>query len=176
MKVFAEHLFTYPDAVAYWTLDETEGDMAYASVGDYDGTLIGGPVWQPDSGIEAGALQLDGIDDYVSTDYVLDPADGAFSVFAWIKGGAPNQVVISQTDHENWLLADSSGGNLMTELKGTTSRGAAVLLSKTTITDGNWHRIGFVWNGSNRILLSSQRLGIFDPDASQNKHHVVLNS
>ena len=39
----------------------------------------------------------------------------------------------------------------MTELKGT-SRNAADLLSQTVITDGNWHRIGFVWDGSQRML------------------------
>ncbi len=39
----------------------------------------------------------------------------------------------------------------MTELKGT-GRGAAELLSKTIITDGDWHRIGFVWDGSHRTL------------------------
>ena len=39
----------------------------------------------------------------------------------------------------------------MTELKGS-GRGAAALLSPTAIADGNWHRVGFVWDGSNRIL------------------------
>lgn len=39
----------------------------------------------------------------------------------------------------------------MTELKGS-SRGAAALVSQTATADGNWHRIGFVWDGSNRIL------------------------
>jgi len=28
----------------------------------------------------------DGIDDYMSTAFVLDPSDGAFSTVAWIKG------------------------------------------------------------------------------------------
>ena len=36
---------------------------------------LGGPVWQPDSGIVAGALQFDGIDDYVDTDFDLKLAD-----------------------------------------------------------------------------------------------------
>jgi hypothetical protein len=39
----------------------------------------------------------------------------------------------------------------MTELKGT-GRGAAILTSQTIITDGDWHRIGLVWDGSNRTL------------------------
>ena len=39
----------------------------------------------------------------------------------------------------------------MTELKGS-GRGAAALPSQTVITDGNWHRVGLVWDGSHRKL------------------------
>ncbi|MEJ2702369.1 MAG: S8 family serine peptidase [Sedimentisphaerales bacterium] len=137
--------------IAYWKLDETEGDIAYDSAGTNGGTVYGDPAWQPDSGMIDGALQFDGVDDYISTNPALNPADGSFSIFTWIKGGTPGQVIISQTDGANWLLADPSGGQLMTELKGS-GRGAAALLSKTTVTDGNWHRVGFVWDGSDRTL------------------------
>jgi len=101
----------------------------------------------------AGALQLNGTEGYVSTEFVLDPGDGAFSVFAWIKGGAPGQVIISQADGINWLCADASEGNLMTELR-YVSRGdsGAPLVSQTPITDDVWHRMGLSWDGTNRIL------------------------
>jgi len=139
--------------IAHWKLDEMEGNIAQDSAGEHDGTLYGDPAWQPEGGMVDGALELDGIGDYVSAPFVLNPADGKFSVFAWIKGGAPGQVVISQTElgGANWLLADSSEGNLMTELKAL-GRGAAALLSQTVITDGNWHRVGFVWDGSHKTL------------------------
>ena len=75
-------MFTYPGAVAYWKLDETEGDIAHDCVADCNGTLIGDPAWQTEGGMVAGALQFDGIDDYISTDYVLNPEEGAFSAFA----------------------------------------------------------------------------------------------
>ena len=39
----------------------------------------------------------------------------------------------------------------MTELKGP-GRSTVPMLSQTTITDGNWHRIGLVWDGSHRTL------------------------
>jgi hypothetical protein len=148
--VLAKHLFEEPRLIAYWMLDETEGDIAYDSVGGYNGTLVGGPTWEYDAGMVAGALQFDGIDDYISTDFVLDPSWGAFSVFAWIKGGAPGQVAISQQSMANWLALDVEG-NLMTELK-CTGRSAGPLYSETVITDGQWHRIGLVWDGSNRTL------------------------
>ena len=149
--VLAEHFFTYPGCLLYLKLDETEGDVAYDSHGNYHGTLIGGPVWQPEEGMVDGALQLDGIDDYISTQFVMNPADGAFSIFVWIKGGAPGQVVLSQKGGVNWLCTDAGEGHLMTELQGF-GRSAAALLSQTIITDGSWHRIGLIWDGSQRTL------------------------
>ncbi|MHC4175396.1 MAG: Kelch repeat-containing protein [Planctomycetota bacterium] len=152
--VLAEHLFTYPGAVAYWKLDETEGSSAHDSAGDNDGTVNGNPLWQPTGGQIDGALQFDGINDYVSTSFILDPADGVFSVFAWVKDAAPGQVIISQTGGANWLLADPSEGKLQTSLL-RPAGGRIVpqpLISEIIITDGNWHRVGFVWDSSDRIL------------------------
>jgi len=139
--------------LAYWKLDETEGTIAKDSVSDKDGTLNGNPVWKPTSGKVNGALQLDGVDEYVSTPFVLNPAAGAFSVFAWVKGGAPGQVIISQTAGANWLLANPSAGKLMTSLTRPPGRVAPPpLVSEFVITDGNWHLVGLVWDGANRVL------------------------
>ena len=98
-----------------------------------------------------GAIQLDGVDDCVIIGSIPNPTEGSFSVFAWVKGGAPGQVVLSQIGVANWLLADPSEGDMMTELK-SHGRAGHPMLSQTNITDANWHRIGFVWDGSNRTL------------------------
>ena len=159
--ILAEHLFEeiLPDElIAYWTLDETEGDVTYNSTGYNHGILSGNPTLQPDSGQVAGALELDGIDDYISTDFILDPSLGAFSVLVWVKGGAPGQVIISQSDGtgtgNTWLGLDVSGGNLMTGLVPPSVGWVAKkpLVSESIISDGQWHNIGFVWDGSYRIL------------------------
>jgi hypothetical protein len=149
-----------PTLIAYWALDEMEGTVAHDSSGDNDANIIGDPVWQPDGGIVDGALQLDGVDDYVLTGFVLNPVDGQISVFAWIKGGAPEHVIISQSDGfgtgETWLGMDALGGNLMTGLV-PPPLGRFIpqpLDSQTVITDGQWHHIGLVWDGSYRILYA----------------------
>jgi len=150
VAVLAEHWLEGAGPFAHWKLDETEGATACDSVGDYDATVHGDAVWQPADGQTAGALEFDGIDDYVSTEFVLDPADTAFSVFLWMKGGAAGQVILSQIGAANWLMADAEG-KLMTELKDT-GRFGRPLFSQTVVTDGQWHRLGLTWNGSNRVL------------------------
>jgi hypothetical protein len=155
LVLLAEHLFEEvkdPTLIAHWPLDESQGAVAHDSAADFDGTLTGGPVWQPDGGMVAGALQFDGIDDYVSTDFVLNPTDGKFSVVTWVKGGAPGQAVLSQTDSANWLCTNSVEGYLMAELKAYGRGAAGPLLSQAVITDGEWHRIVLVWDDSYRRL------------------------
>ncbi len=148
----------YSPLIAHWALDETEGDIAHDSAGENHGTLSGDPIWQPVGGKIDGALQLDGIGDYISTDFVVNPADGVFSVFAWIKGDVPGQVVISQADGtgsgETWLGADPVSGKLMTGLVPPPA-GRFVpqpLVSDFVVADGQWHHIGFAWDGSYRNL------------------------
>jgi carboxypeptidase D len=137
--------------VAHWKLDEAEGIVAQDSAGNNDAITLGGPLWQPGGGQLNGAIQLDGVDDCVIIGSLPNPIEGPFSVLAWIKGGAPGQVVLSQIGVANWLLADPTEGNLMTELT-SPGQSALPLISQTTIMDDNWHHIGLVWDGTHRML------------------------
>jgi hypothetical protein len=154
LAMLSEYLFKAlddPTLLAHWTLDETEGSIAHDSANGNDGALRGDPAWQPEGGVLNGALQLDGIDDFIGAPpSIMNPADGSFSVFAWIRGGAPGQVVLSQANNKNWLCIDLEG-NLMTELT-SFGRSGTPLQCETIITDGQWHRVGFVWDGSSRML------------------------
>ena len=149
--VLAEYLFTEPGLLAHWKLDETEGIVAQDSAAANDANVIGEPLWQPNDGMVDGALQLDGIDDYLGTDFILSPTEESFSVYAWVKGGAAGQVILSQMGGANWLGTDPSDGSLITELKGS-GRTASPLTSQTIITDDTWHRIGLVRDDLHRIL------------------------
>jgi len=127
---------------------ENENDKNADNSGLGSGPSYGGcerrfHLWNSNFGAECQQL--------VRTDFVLNPADGPFSVFAWIKGGAPGQVILSQIGEADWLCTDASAGNLMTELEGL-GRAGCPLVSQTLITDGNWHPVGLTWDGSNRIL------------------------
>jgi len=149
--ILSESLFEDYRLLAHWMLDETDGDLAYDSTGQYDAVLMGNPLWLPDGGQIGGALQLDGVDDHIDTMFGLNPEESIFSVFAWIKGDTTGQVIVSQIDGADWLLTDPSFGVLMTELT-SNGRTGKPLISQVTVTDGQWHRVGLTWDGSTRIL------------------------
>ncbi|MBN1816562.1 MAG: family 10 glycosylhydrolase [Sedimentisphaerales bacterium] len=138
---------------AYWALNETEGLWAYDSSGHgFTAQLKNNPLWRPQGGIVAGAIELDGVNDSLSAGFVLNPAEGPFSVFAWVKGGDDRQVILTQLDGvgvgREWLQIDTSNGYLITRL----TDGTSLLQSQTVITDGDWHHVGVVWDGLRRSL------------------------
>ena len=166
-----------PTMLAHWKLDETEGDIARDhTAGTDDATVVGDPVWEPEGGQLGGALRLDGIDDCVVTDVVLSPADGPFSILAWIRGGEPGQVIISQVDGVNWLLVDAVEGTLATELVPPVQRNPVPpLVSDSVVTDDIWHRVAFVWDGASRslyvdetLVASDEQIGLVGSDGGLN--------
>ncbi len=154
MRYWAQEIFD-PTLVACWKLDEAEGSVAADTTGSKSAILAGGPVWQPTGGKIGGALQFDGIDDHLETSFLVDPSKELFSAFAWIKGGAPGQVILSQTGGANWLAVVTPQGALKTDLRqpkmGRLPEGSP-LMAPAVITDGSWHRVGVVWDGTKRIL------------------------
>jgi hypothetical protein len=150
--------------VAHWRLDETEGTVAFDSAaGHHDGTVLGDPLWHPDGGQVGGALELSGLTNLVTTPFVRDPSEGPLSVLVWVKGGAPGQGIVSQAGGANWLMAGPVSGVLMTDLKDA-GRWSESLLSQTVITDGNWHRVGLVCDGSSRALYVDHVVAAEDPE------------
>jgi hypothetical protein len=168
MVLLSEHLFEDYRLDAHWAFDDAEDGTAFDSAGASDGYIVGNPVWLPDGGHVGGAILLDGVDDYIGTPFVRNPGDRPFSVFAWINGGAPGQVILSQFEGKEWLSVDSIGV-LRTDLKGENR--ARPLSSQAMIVDGSWHRVGLTWDGVTRSLYVDDVLAAADkpgrmPDAS----------
>ncbi len=140
--------------VSHWKLDETEGNLALDSQGKHHGSVHGSAVWQSSGGRFGGALQLDAIDDYVETGLEHDLSQSPFRVFAWIKGGAPGQAIVSQeteiADHHSvWLGLDPVNGHLVT---GHLYPTLPLLKSDSHVTDDRWHQVGLLWDGIYRHL------------------------
>ena len=154
LRILSEYLEPGFGRIAHWKLDETEGDIAYDSVGSDHANVHGEAVWQPDAGVIDGALELDGVDDYIAPMLILNPQTTPFRVLAWIKGGAPGQVIASQTPDEftpgsAYLAADPADGSLVTGLMLSN----LPLDSDTVITNDEWHEVGLEWDGEHRHLL-----------------------
>jgi hypothetical protein len=145
----------YPGIVVHWTFDEAQSEVAHDSLGRLSGTVHGSPAWQPGEGRIGGAISFDGVDDYISAGAPLNPGAGPFTVFVWVKGGRPGQVILSQSNKvgsgEVWLGTDAATGAVMTRLTDG-SRITQPLASNAVITDGVWHNLRLVWDGSGRHL------------------------
>ena len=140
-----------PTLIAHWALDETEGMTAHDSAGKNAAMVLGGATWQPAGGKIGGAVALDGKDDFVrSGSVVLDPAKGPLSVITWVKGGAPNKVIVSQASGADWLYLNQYG--MLTTGLSDGSRSAKSLTSDAFVTDDQWHRVVLTWDGTNRTL------------------------
>ena len=75
------------------------------------------------------------------------------ALFIAIAAGGDHSLAL-KTDGSivGWgLQANAPDGTLMTGLK-SSGRQASDLTSGATITDGDWHRIGFTWDGETRTL------------------------
>jgi len=154
MSVLSEYLDPGFGRIAHWKLDETEGNVAYDSIGSDHANVHGEAVWQPDIGMLAGALALDGVDDYIAPMLILNPMDKPFRILAWVKGGAPGQVIASQTPDEfrpgsAYLAADPDDGTLLTGMMLSNMP----LDSDVAITDDEWHEVGLEWDGERRHLM-----------------------
>jgi hypothetical protein len=120
---------------AHWKFDETSGTTANDSSGFNHAGTVYGAVWTADGKMN-GALDFDGIDDYVQTPPVLDPSGQYFSATAWVKleqASGTVQLILQQdgTNGRHWLYRSASG-KLGTYLKGS------ALESAGTIPVGTW--------------------------------------
>ena len=73
--------------VAHWKFDETAGTSAFDSSGNgNNGTLTNGPTWNT-GGVEAGAIALDGTNDYVAVanSTSLDISGTAITISLWLN-------------------------------------------------------------------------------------------
>ncbi len=157
--------------VAHWPLDETSGTVAADAAGRNNATLYGNPVWESAKARPGGSLLFDGKDDYMTAQFVLDPAKSPFSAFLCVLGNEPGRILIAQQDFggigQAWLVADTTSGKLATEL--TDARGQVrALYADTVLTDGRWHHVGVVWDGQFRRLYLDGEEVAADPTALAN--------
>ena len=166
----------YLGPAAHWKLDETSGSIAFDTTPNaHDAALnnFPGDDSQWVAGQVDGALSFDGINDYVSTPHVIDPSAGPFTACAWVQSSVPNRKILSQTNGSGtgrtWLYTDASG-NLASFLGGVS------MASYFHTTDGQWHHVALVWDGTRRYLYGDGNNLIpdayFPPEACDGVLHI----
>ena len=130
-------LETYQPGAACWKLDETTGLSAMDSSGNnHNGTLINGPMWTT-SGQLNGALQFDGLNDYVKiAGYQGITGIASRTCTAWIKtsGTAQNSVILSWGG-DKWIVGLFSTGEL------TVYAGGPYIKTTKLLNDNQWHHV-----------------------------------
>ncbi len=112
-----------------------------------------------DRGTVAGALQFDGVDDYVETDPILYVRQMAQSMRLLGSKAASQAKSLSLREAAEAggcrMLPQAHGKQIPQKPAGTGRNSHPVgppLTCPTMVPGGEWHRVGFVWDGSNRIL------------------------
>ncbi|MGB2866091.1 MAG: LamG domain-containing protein [Sedimentisphaerales bacterium] len=139
---------TDPDLIGWWKFDEGFGDTALDWSGYENHATFGGdPQWV--EGIMDGALDLDGMGDYVSIDGVVDDlTSNDFTLSAWVRTtqtGEGNVFASNDSSSGHVLLFGVDNGNIYVDDGPSTDWPPAV-------NDDQWHMITFVKDGS-RITM-----------------------
>lgn len=153
--------------VGYWKFDEISGIIASDSSGNgNNGTLTNGPVWT--SGKFGGALQLDGIDDYVNIP--VSPSITSLSnitLSVWLK---PNQKEINgifgcingeNSSSDSFIFVDNVGSErISSSIRINNTVNTRTI--NTTVGSGSWNHLVYSYDGnSEKIYWNGIEVGSF---------------
>jgi hypothetical protein len=160
--------------VSRWKLDESGATTTAADdVGTNNGTLTNfadpASAWQPAGGKLAGALQFDGVNDYVNTadNAAFSPANNNLTVSFWAKVpssvtaagnggcGSSGEYLVSKGVGGNWEWAFENDSNNrfcfnLWQLGGTAHTSIATLM---TMNDDRWHHYAATVDYLNEVIL-----------------------
>jgi len=152
-----------PNLMGWWKLDETSGTTALDWSGHgHHGTFQGDPLWV--DGYDGGALEFDGVDDYVEIPYTTDPT--TYTITVWVKPArtGPANIVVrtspsGPTVHwSHQLRIDSSGAFEHYAWDGSECR----VMGTTAVKADTWYSVAAVAtdNGRMRLYVNGQEEGI----------------
>jgi hypothetical protein len=149
---------TDPDLLGYWKFDEGTGNV----VGDsgpngINGTINGAPVWV--AGRFGGALQFDGVDDYVDTGNTEDLAQ--WTICCWVKSdtapanSSPTGPLHREQNYQiDWNHTDNNFRNAVVMNVGGTWYSASL----GTLEANEWYHLGGTYDGENLKAYTNGKL------------------
>ena len=140
-----------PTLVGWWTLDEGEGTTAVDWSGHgHHGAIAGEAQWDPD-GVDRGSLVLDGRDNYIAIEGMMDSGVvlAEYTMAVWFRAdrkGGDRDLIAAYTDGPTFgVLVEFRGNGTMRFLHRSTTGGTgADLYTTETYDDGAWHHVAVV--------------------------------
>jgi len=153
------------DPVSYWAFDEGSGTTAYDAAGGYDGTLSG-PGWTSSS-TAGGALQFDGVNDYVQVDFAeVYNEPGPLTVSLWFQrqGGTDSFDIMaskwSPAIYEWALLINNNEQKIQWLTNGS---GLVTSEAEDAVMENTWYHVVGLYDGTQQRLYVNGQLA--DADA-----------
>ncbi len=147
---------TKAELVGWWRFDEGSGTVAHDTSGNgNDGTFNGDPQWV--SGFIGGALEFDGVDDYV-TIRDLDLTE-SFTLTFWMRPSSIpsgwHSVVMKEYDYG----FEFDGNNLLGRV-GNGAGGWGATVTTTISEPAVWYHVALTWNGSDlEMFIDASSVG-----------------
>jgi hypothetical protein len=152
-----------PGIDAYFSFDEGSGNTVSDTVNNRSGALTNGPSWT--SGRAGGGISLDGLNDYVLTNYSPKFNSTGFTVSLWVNPSyLPTPVTIGGATINLYsnLIGDSTfdlrairiAGNNKIDvlLGGLTSDVNAIRDANINLSTGSWQMITVTYDASNKSV------------------------
>jgi hypothetical protein len=169
--------------LAHWKFDEGSGtSVADSSSNSNTGTLTNmtGNEWT--TGPVGGALNFDGVDDYILVNYdsSLD-ATSALTISAWVKTSTSNsqaELVVNKMKHNSGTATDDSYAMRIQNgaVAVQASAGAASSIwvpGSLVVNDGQWHHLAYVFDKPTSYLYVD---GLFDSGGTYPAMNSNLNN
>jgi hypothetical protein len=148
VRIYDHAKQSFDKEISYWTFNDGNETIAKDSTGNNDGTVYGNASWT------MGALNFDGVDDYVHCGYAADlNIINEITVEAWIKpsvtSGVSTIVRKSVNDDYQYRLCLYNG-----KLKGNLrlSGGAKSVVGNSALVAGTWYHVYMTYDGTNLKL------------------------
>jgi hypothetical protein len=147
--------------VGYWSFDEATGTTVYdASNYGNAGTLTNGPKWA--TGKVGGALQFDGVDDYVDcgSDASLNMLTSDWTAEAWFKTTQITRGTIFRKNRTDaWdpsyyiEINVAYEGDLEVRISDGTNTSIAGRNKDSNVNDGQWHHVAMVRTSTQLLVF-----------------------
>jgi hypothetical protein len=136
--------------VAYYKFNESAGDQIYDSAYDKNATLVNGASILENGMWDSNALNLDGIDDYVKTDLVLNNNIGSIS--SWFKTNQKGVIFSNSAEDGDTVFYifvgnDSTGScsgealTIVTQISGDSTRTCYIPNDENELITNKWNNI-----------------------------------